>query len=220
MESVRKGKGLREEWIEAMKANNVPQWYIESCLKIKYMFPKAHAVAYVMMAIRVAWFKVHQPLAYYCSYFSLRVNAHEIETQTASMETVQARLNSINMRLKDFNTKRDVTIKEKNLIDTLEVTLELQSRGFKISQIDLDLSEADEYRLDPRDNKAIIPPFTVVDGLGVNVAKQIVSAREERPFISKKDLMSRGGISSTTVKKFDELGVTTHLQETNQMSLF
>ncbi|QIK70085.1 PolC-type DNA polymerase III [Erysipelothrix sp. HDW6C] len=220
MESVRKGKGLKDEWIQAMHDNKVPQWYIDSCLKIKYMFPKAHAVAYVMMAVRVAWFKVHQARAYYCSYFSLRVNAHEIETQTASMETIQSRLNNINMRLKDFNTARDVSIKEKNLIDTLEVTLELKSRGYTISPIDLELSQATEYTLDPRDDQAILPPFTVLDGLGVNVAKQIIEARQERMFISKKDLMTRGGISSTTVKKLDELGVTSHLQESNQMSLF
>ncbi|MEG0727971.1 MAG: PolC-type DNA polymerase III, partial [Erysipelothrix sp.] len=186
----------------------------------KYMFPKAHAVAYVMMAIRVAWFKVHYPLAYYAVYFTLRVNAHEIETQTKSLEVVQSRLNSINMRLKDFETKKDVSIKEKNLIDTLEVTIEMISRGFHISPIDLNLSLATEYCLDPRDPKAILPPFNVVDGLGNNVANQIVKAREEQMFISKKDLMSRGGISSTTVKKLDELKVTDHLQESNQMSLF
>ncbi|CAM3534876.1 PolC-type DNA polymerase III [Erysipelothrix anatis] len=220
MESVRKGKGLRENWIESMRKNNVPEWYIDSCLKIKYMFPKAHAVAYVMMANRVAWFKVHHPRAYYCSYFTLRVNAHEIETQTTNIETVQSRINNINTRLKNFETKNQVTIKEKNLIDTLEVTLELMSRGFKISPLDLYYSDATEYKLDPRDETAIIPPFNVVDGLGNNVANQIVRAREEREFISKKDLMSRGGISATTVKKLDELGVTDHLQETNQMSLF
>lgn len=220
MESVRKGRGLRDNWIESMHKNSVPQWYIDSCLKIKYMFPKAHAVAYVMMAIRVAWFKVHYPLAYYAVYFTLRVNAHEIETQTKSLEVVQSRLNSINMRLKDFETKKDVSIKEKNLIDTLEVTIEMISRGFHISPIDLNLSLATEYCLDPRDPKAILPPFNVVDGLGNNVANQIVKAREEQMFISKKDLMSRGGISSTTVKKLDELKVTDHLQESNQMSLF
>ncbi|WP_228410240.1 helix-hairpin-helix domain-containing protein [Erysipelothrix piscisicarius] len=106
------------------------------------------------------------------------------------------------------------------MIDTLEVTLELQSRGYKVSPIDLELSKATEFSLDPRDDKAILPPFNVVDGLGDNVARQLVKAREEQPFISKKDLMTRGGISSTSVKKLDELGVTTHLQDSNQMSLF
>ncbi|MDE8261515.1 PolC-type DNA polymerase III [Erysipelothrix rhusiopathiae] len=220
MESVRKGRGLTDEWIASMKRNNVPEWYIDSCLKIKYMFPKAHAVAYVMMAIRVAWFKVYYARAYYAVYFTLRVNAYEIETMCASQEIVASRLNSINMRLKSFDTKKDVTIKEKNLIDTLEVTLELQSRGYKVSPLDLELSKATEFSLDPRDDKAILPPFNVVDGLGDNVARQLVKAREEQPFISKKDLMTRGGISSTSVKKLDELGVTSHLQDSNQMSLF
>lgn len=220
MESVRKGRGLRDEWVDAMKENNIPSWYVDSCRKIKYMFPKAHAVAYVMMAMRVAWFKVHQPLAYYAVYFTLRVNAYEIETMTGSVDDVTRRLQSIQMRLQNYETKRDVTSKEQSLIDTFEVTLELLARGYKISPIDLYLSDATEFILDPRDDKAILPPFNVVDGLGDTVAQTVVEARKEIEFLSKQDLMSRTALSTSLVKKLDDLGVTRDLPETNQLSLF
>ena len=184
------------------------------------MCPKAHAAAYVMMAVRVAWFKVYYPLAYYAVYFTLRSNAYEIETMTKDLDVVLARLNGINSQLRNYDTAKDVTPKEKNLVDTLEVTSEMMNRGFVISPIDLMVSHATEWRLDPRSDNAIIPPFNVVDGLGNNVAAGIVSAREEREFISKRDLITRGGISAALVKKLDDLGVTEHLQESNQMSLF
>ncbi|CAM3576308.1 PolC-type DNA polymerase III [Erysipelothrix urinaevulpis] len=220
MESVRKGRGLRDEWIKVMRDNDVPEWYIDSCIKIKYMFPKAHAAAYVMMAIRVAWFKVYYPLAYYAVYFTLRVNAYELETMTAATETIAHRLNSINQRLRQFETMRDVSIKEKNLIDTLEVTLEMNHRGFKINPLSLENSHATQFILDPQDDEAILPPFNVVDGLGNSVAQNIVKARDEEMFISKEDMMRRAGVSSTLIKKLDELNVTKHLQDSNQMSLF
>ena len=220
MESVRKGKGLRQEWIDSMEAHHVPSWYVDSCLKIKYMFPKAHAVAYVMMAVRVAWFKVYYPRAYYAVYFTLRSNAYEVETMSRGLEVVLARLNGINALLRNFDTAKDVSPKEKNLIDTLEVTSELLNRGLKVSPIDLMLSHATQWRLDPRDEISILPPFNCIDGLGNAVGEGIVRAREEREFISKRDLISRGGVSAALVKKLDDLGVTNHLQESNQMSLF
>ena len=220
MESVRRGRGLTDEWITIMKDHNVPNWYIDSCKKIKYMFPKAHAAAYVMMAVRVAWFKVYYPRAYYAVYFTLRVNAYEIETMTARPETIAHRLNSIQQRLNNFETKRDVSMKEKNLIDTLEVSLEMNHRGFKINPISLEHSDATEFILDPHDETAILPPFNVVDGLGNNVAQNLVKARDEQMFISKEDMMRRGGVSGTLIQKLDELKVTDHLQESNQMSLF
>ncbi len=220
MESVRKGRGLRDEWIDSMKSHNVPDWYIDSCLKIKYMFPKAHAVAYVMMAVRIAWFKVYYPRAYYAVYFTLRSNAYEIETMSKDITAVNARLNAINGALRNFETARDVSLKDKNLVDTLEVTSELISRGFKVSNIDLLRSNAIEWQLDDQDDKAVLPPFSIIDGLGANVANGIVRAREERAFISKKDLMQRGGVSNSLVKKLDDLGITSHLQDSNQMSLF
>lgn len=220
MESVRKGRGLREEWIKEMKEHSIPSWYIDSCQKIKYMFPKAHAVAYVMMAIRVAWFKVYHPLTYYAVYFTLRVNAYEIETMTSSLDVVSKRLNNIQTRLQNVETKRDVSSKEVSLVDTLEVTIEMLSRGYQMSAISLYDSHATEFILDPKNDKAILPPFNVIDGLGDSVARSIVEAREEQTFISKQDLMNRTALSTTLVKKLDDLGVTSSLQESNQMSLF
>ncbi len=220
MEAVRKGKGLTPEWMAEMRKYNVPQWYIDSCLKIKYMFPKAHAVAYVMMAVRVAWFKVYHPAAYYAVYFTLRSNAYELETQTQDITVIQNRLNGINAAMRDFQKQHEVPTKDKSLVDTFDVTIELISRGYKVSPLDLMRSHATDWTVDPDDPKAILPPFTAVDGLGAGVANGIVNARQEREFISKKDLSSRAGISAALIKKLDELQVTNHLQESNQMSLF
>ncbi len=222
MESVRKGKGLKDEWIELMKENNVPDWYIDSCLKIKYMFPKAHAVAYVMMAIRVAWFKVYHPLYYYISFFTLRCDYFEIGTMIAGKEANAARLKNIQDRLssKEIEVRRGVSNKEEGLVTTLEVANELFCRGFSISNLSLEYSDASEWVLDPDNKKAIIPAFTTIDGLGYNVAKSIVEARKERPFLSKQDLLDRTQLSKTLLDKLDELHVLDGLQEENQMSLF
>ncbi len=220
MESVRKGKGLKEEWIALMKEHQIPQWYIDSCLKIKYMFPKAHAVAYVIMAIRIAWFKVHYPHYYYVSYFTLRCDAYEIETMIQGHEIVQARIDDINKRLNNLETKKSVSSKEVQLLTTLESVLEMQARGYRIGNLDLNLSLATEFRVLQEDLHTIIPPFTVVDGLGASVAKTIVEAREKGSFLSKQDLMERTQLSATLVKKLDVLGVLQGLQEENQMSLF
>ncbi len=220
MESVRRGRGLTTEWVQAMQDNNIPSWYVDSCRKIKYMFPKAHAVAYVMMAVRVAWFKVHQPITYYAVYFTLRVTAHEVETMVEGVDAIQSRIQNIKNRLSNRDMAKDVSNKEKNLIDTLEVTLEMYLRGYKVSPIDLYLSDATEFIIDPNDPKAIIPPFNVIDGLGDNVARSIIEARKEREFMSKQDLISRTSLSSTLVKRMDEIGITKNMSETNQLSLF
>ena len=220
MESVRKGKGLKPEWIELMKQHDVPQWYIDSCLKIKYMFPKAHAIAYVIMAIRIAWFKVHYPAYYYISFFSLRCDAYDIETMSSDINTIQTRLNSIRNRASNPNTKNEVTDKELAIADTLDVTLEMYARGYTIKPIDLYASKATEFTIDPHDPKAIIPPFTTMDALGENVALSIVSARENQPFLSIEDLKSRTQLSTSLIEKLRKMHVLDGLQERNQMSLF
>ena len=220
MESVRKGKGLRPEWIQIMRDNKVPQWYIDSCLKIKYMFPKAHAVAYVMMAVRVAWFKVYYPAAYYAVYFTLRSNAYELESMSQDIHVIQKRLNGINAAMRDFQKAHEVPSKDKLLVDTLEVCIELNSRGYRVGKLDLMKSHATDWIVDPNDPKAIIPPFTAVDGLGAGVANGVIKARQEREFMSKRDLITRAGISAALVKKLDDLQVTSHLDDSNQMSLF
>ena len=218
MESVRKGKGLKEEWIAEMKKHNVPAWYIDSCLKIKYMFPKAHAVAYVMMAVRIAWFKVHMPLVYYCQYFSIRCDAYDIQTMIAGQEAIRQRMSDIKRAREDKTQK--VSDKELAIYDTLELALEMSLRGFHFSNVSINRSDATEFILDPDDDKAIIPPFTSLDGLGGNVGKSVVAARIDRPFLSKEDVLKRTQLSKTLVDRLDQMGALEGLDEENQMTLF
>lgn len=220
MESVRKGRGLKEEWIPEMKANGVEDYYIDSCKKIKYMFPKAHAVAYVIMAIRIAWFKVHKPIIYYCQYFTLRCDAYDIESMIQGENRIRAVMSSITMRLNNPETKRDVSKKELDTYATLELALEMVLRGYRFSNIDLMRSSATEFLPDPEDPNKIIPPFTSIDGLGSSVAISIVEARKKGAFLSKQDLNDRTALNGTNIKKLEEMGVLSHLQEENQMSLF
>ena len=220
MESVRKGKGLKETWIKKMMDKNVPDWYIDSCKKIKYMFPKAHAVAYVIMAVRVAWFKVYYPLQYYISFFTLRCNAFDIKAMCEGETAINSKIDDIQYRYSNKETKKTVTNKELELVTTLEVTLEMLARGYHINNISLEHSVANEFLIDPNDDKALIPPFVTIDGLGYNVAKSIVDARDERAFISKQDIISRTQLSTTLLNKLDELNVLVNLQDENQLQLF
>lgn len=219
MERVRKGMWLkiseeeRNGYIEAMKANNVPEWYIESCGKIKYMFPKAHAAAYVMMALRVAYFKVHHPIYYYCAYFSIRAKAFDIKTMGAGLDAIKRRMEEIAEKRKN-NEASNVEI---DLYTTLEIVNEMWERGFKFGKLDLYRSDATEFIID---GDTLIPPFVAMDGLGENVAKQLVRARQEGEFLSKTELRKRGGLSSTLVEKMDEMGILGNMPEDNQLSLF
>lgn len=219
MERVRKGRWLkisdeeRNGYIQAMRDNNVPDWYIESCGKIKYMFPKAHAAAYVLMALRVAYFKVHYPLYYYCAYFSIRAKAFDIKTMSAGLDAVKERMAEISTKRKN-NEASNVEI---DLYTTLELVNEMLERGFKFGQLDLYRSDATEFIID---GDTLIPPFVAMDGLGENVAKQIVKAREEGEFLSKMELRKRGGVSATLVEKMDEMGILGNMPEDNQLSLF
>ncbi len=219
MESVRKGKGLKSEWEEIMKANNVPDWYIDSCKKIKYMFPKAHACAYVIMALRIAWFKVYKPHYFYVSYLTLRCDAYEIETMTKGIVAIKERMNEIQEKSSPYASVK-ATNKERSLFDTLEICLELYARGYRIGNIDLYKSKATEFLVLDDDLKTIIPSFTTIDGLGVNVAKSIEDARKDGEFLSKEDLMNRTQLSSKLIEKLEKLGCLNGLQETNQLSLF
>ena len=219
MERVRKGMWLkiseeeRNGYIEAMKANNVPEWYIESCGKIKYMFPKAHAAAYVMMALRVAYFKVHHPIYYYCAYFSIRAKAFDIKTMGAGLDAIKRKMQEIAEKRKN-NEASNVEI---DLYTTLEIVNEMWERGFKFGKLDLYRSDATEFLID---GDTLIPPFVAMDGLGENVAKQLVRARQEGEFLSKTELRKRGGLSSTLVEKMDEMGILGNMPEDNQLSLF
>lgn len=219
MERVRKGAWLkipeeeRQTYIEAMHENNVPDWYIESCGKIKYMFPKAHAAAYVLMALRVAYFKVHHPIYYYCAYFSIRAKAFELKTMGAGLEAVKARM----MEIEEKKHRNEATNVENDLFTTLELVNEMLERGFIFGKLDLYRSDATEFIID---GDTLIPPFVALEGLGENVARQFVKARAEGEFLSKTELRKRGGLSSTLVDKMSDMGILGTLPEDNQLSLF
>ncbi|WEG11586.1 PolC-type DNA polymerase III [Pullulanibacillus sp. KACC 23026] len=211
MESVRKGKGLNDEWIGIMKEHGVPQWYIDSCLKIKYMFPKAHATAYVLMAIRIAYFKVHHPILFYATYFSVRADDLDIDIMKRGATGILAKIEEIEGKGLDASTK------EKNLLTVLEIALEMCQRGFSFSSIDLYRSKATEFVID---GNRLIPPFNALSGVGTNAAINIVKAREDGEFLSKEDLQKRAKLSRTVVDYLDQHGCLAGLPESNQLSLF
>ncbi|KRL45803.1 PolC-type DNA polymerase III [Lacticaseibacillus manihotivorans] len=213
MEHVRKGRGIPDEWQQAMRDNeSVPDWYIDSCLKIKYMFPKAHAAAYDLMGLRIAWFKVYFPLVYYASYFSVRAEDFDLAAMSHGKEAVKAAIKEITDKGMEASTK------EKNLQTILEIANECLERGFKIQMVDIDKSDAHDFLI--VDDHTLLAPFRAVPSLGDNVAKQIVSAREEKPFLSKEDLAKRGKVSKTLIDYMTENHVLDHLPDENQLSLF
>ncbi|CAJ1186785.1 DNA polymerase III PolC-type [Companilactobacillus paralimentarius] len=212
MEHVRKGRGIPDDWKQAMKDADVPDWYIDSCLKIKYMFPRAHATAYIIMALRIAYFKVHHPLYYYCAYFSVRADDFDLVAMTTGKDAVKASMKAINDKGMDASTK------EKNLLTVLELANECLERGFKIKMVDLDKSDAFDFKI--IDDKTLLAPFNAIPGLGDNVAKQIVAAREEQPFLSKQDLGTRAKVSKTVIEYMTENHVLDGMPDENQLSLF
>lgn len=211
MEHVRKGKGIPDEWQAEMKKYDVPDWYIDSCLKIKYMFPKAHAAAYVLMALRVAYFKVYFPILYYCAYFSVRADDFDLVSMCKGKEAVKERMKEITGK------GMDASAKEKNLLTVLELCNEMLERGYEFGMIDLYKSDAVNFVIE--DNK-LIAPFRAVPSLGTNVAKQIVKAREDGPFLSKEDLANRAKVSKTLIDYMSDNGVLNDLPDENQLSLF
>jgi DNA polymerase-3 subunit alpha (Gram-positive type) len=219
MEFVRKGKASKEkeawetQWIPKMKEKNITDWYIDSCTKIKYMFPKAHAVAYVMMACRVAWFKVHKPIYYYAAYLSIRCHDFDIEAMINGYETIKERI--IEIQNKGF----DKSNKEDAILDVLYTAMELTARGFKIGRFDLYKSDAINFVIDD-DNKTLIPPFRAIDGLGDIVAKKIIEERVKGNFISIEDLAKRAKVSGTLIDKMRLMGILKDMPETNQLTLF
>ena len=217
MEDVRKGKKLKPEYEEIMKANNVPQWYLDSCNKIKYMFPKAHAVAYVTMAVRVGYFKVYYPLEFYAVWFSVRCKAYDIEAMLGGLDAIINRYEEI--KRKKNNRVEKISPKEKDLFSMLKVAIEMAERGFTFANVDLYKSKATEFVVD-KEHNCLIPPFVVIDGLGENAAQSVVDARKDGNFTTKEDLLKRTKLNSTNVDDLSKLGVLDGLGETEQMSLF
>ncbi|RBW69880.1 PolC-type DNA polymerase III [Bacillus taeanensis] len=211
MEFVRKGKGLQEEWIDEMRNHDVPDWYIDSCLKIKYMFPKAHAAAYVLMAVRIAYFKVHHPILFYAAYFTVRADDFDIEAMVKGSSAVRAKIEEINAK------GLDASPKEKSLLTVLELALEMCERGMAFQKIDLYRSHATEFIVE---DNTLIPPFNSLAGVGTNAAINIMKAREAGEFLSKEDLQQRSKITKSVLENLDEHGCLQGLPDQNQLSLF
>ena len=211
MEGVRKGRGLTEDQEKTMKEYDIPPWYIESCKKIKYMFPKGHAVAYVMMAVRIAYYKVYYPLAYYASYFTNKVEDFDGEVIIKGED-------AINLKLKELSDLgNDASNKEKNMMTVLELAFEMHKRGFKFKNVDLYGSDACTFKIE--DGK-LMPPLSSLVGVGLNAAKNIYEEAKISEFISKEDIRKRCKVSKTVIAALEEHGVLDGLDDTNQISFF
>ncbi len=211
MEKVRKGKGLTQEDEASMKELSLPDWYIDSCNKIKYMFPKAHAVAYVMMSFRIAYFKVYYPEAFYATYFTIKAADFDGQLILSGKEKIKDKILEIE------STGNMATAKEKNLQVVLEVALEMYARGFKFENVDLYRSDSDKFIIG---DNGILPPLKGLDGVGENAARKIVEERAVSKFISIEDLVKRGKVSRTVIEALSNHGCLEDLPESNQISLF
>jgi len=216
-EFVRKGKVAKDPdtwatYVEIMQANNVPEWFIGCCEKIKYMFPKAHAAAYVINGFRVAWFKVHHPLNYYRVMFSIRKSDFDIEAMIKGKDAVKR-------AIKDIEESTDKKNKDEAVYDTLLVANEMIERGFKFDPVSLTESDAVMFKIN-KNKDGLIPPFVTLPSLGEVCARNIVSEREKNPFISIEDLQNRGKVSQTLIDKMRGMGILKGLPESSQLSLF
>ena len=213
MESVRKGKGLKPEWEEAMLANDVPEWYIWSCKKIKYMFPKAHAAAYVMMAFRIAYFKVNYPLAYYTAYFSIRASAFNYELMCQGRE----KLEYFMTEYKKQNAAGTLSKKDQDTLKDMKIVQEMYARGFEFEKIDLYSAKSTRFQIV---EGKLMPSFSTIDGMGDKAAEAVVEASKDGQYLSKDDFRQRTKVSKTVIELMDGLGLFGDLPETNQLSLF
>ena len=214
MESVRKGKGLTEEMEAAMNEQHVPEWYIDSCKKIKYMFPKAHAVAYVMMAFRIAWFKVHRPLAFYSAYFSIRAKGFDASCMIKGDKVCLDKMSELRQKERD----KTISAAEKDMMTTLEVCHEFYRRGFTFEPMDVYKSDATRFFVT---ETGLIPPFTSMPGIGEQAALSIVEERKNGKFLSAEELIVRcPKASKAVVELLEQIGALGSMPKTTQMTLF
>ncbi|WP_300348074.1 PolC-type DNA polymerase III [Clostridium sp.] len=211
MEKVRKGKGLSEDDEALMREKNVPDWYIESCKRIKYMFPKGHAVAYVMMAARIAYYKVYYPEAYYTTYFTVRADDFDADLICKGELAIKDKMEELN------KLGNNISVKEKGLLTILELSYEMYKRGIKFLKVDLYKSEAVKFKIE---EDGIRPPLNALQGVGDNAAKSIVECRVNGEFMSKEDLRLRSKVSKTVIETLGHHGCLEGMQESNQLSLF
>ena len=218
MEFVRKGKAKKDpetwlKWAKEMEENNIPAWYIESCKRIQYMFPKAHATAYIMMCCRVAWYKIYQPINYYAAYFSIRCFDFDIDCMIKGYDFIKDKI--LELQAKGF----DRTNKEDNILDVLSSALEMTARGLSFLNLDIYKSHY-KYFVKTDDEKGLIPPFRSIDGLGDVVAKNIYEEAKKAPFISIEDFQKRCKVSQTLIDKMRLMNLFEGLPETSQLTLF
>ncbi|MBQ8588683.1 MAG: PolC-type DNA polymerase III, partial [Clostridia bacterium] len=213
MESVRKGKGLTEEFEEIMREHDVPDWYIQSCKKIKYMFPKAHAVAYVTSAYRIAYFKVHYPKEFYCSYFTVRADEFDAEVMAGGEQLARDNLKLYEAK----EAAKEISDKEKRMITILELVVEMYARGISFDKIDLYKSHATKFL--PTDT-GILPPLNALPGVGTNAAIAIAEARDVEKFDSIEDMQQRSKVNKTVIEVMRKSGVLDMLPESSQMDFF
>lgn len=214
MEIVRKGRApklLTEDYINEMKEHGVPQWYIDSCMKIKYMFPKAHAAAYVIAAIRLGWYKVYRPLEYYAAFFTVRGGDFDVESVLKGRGAVKAKMKEI------IDKGKEATAKEADMCTTLSIANEAMARNIEFMPVDIYKSDALRFLVE--DGK-IRPPLNSLKGLGESAAKNIAEARRAGPFISVDELQSRGGASKSVVEILEVAGALGKMPKTSQMTFF
>lgn len=213
MENVRKGKGLKPDMVEAMRQHSIPQWYIDSCNKIKYMFPKAHAAAYVMMAFRIAYFKVNYPLAFYATYFSTKgLSSFDASIVLKGREYILNAMNNVALKGKE------ATAKEGDLCVVLEIVLEALARGVKFYPVSLYESHSEKFVI--KNNDGLICPFSSVQGLGEKAARMIYEEAQKEPFISVEDFKDRTGVSKSVIEVLDGIGSLKSLPKTDQLCFF
>ena len=211
MESVRKGKGLKPEWEEEMKAHDVPDWYIWSCKKIKYMFPKAHAAAYVMMAYRIAYYKIFYPLAYYAAYFSIRASSFSYELMCMGRERLEYYMADYKKRSDSLSKKEQDTLKD------MKIVQEMYARGYDFTAVDLYKAQAHRFQI--VDDK-LMPALDSIEGLGDKAADAVVLAARDGQFLSKDDFRQRTKVSKNVIDFMDDLHIFGDIPESNQISLF
>ena len=210
MEAVRKGKGLKPEMEQAMIEHDVAPWFIDSCKKIKYMFPKGHAVAYVTMALRIAWFKVHYPQAYYAAYFTVRGDGFDAATMLVDPDTCRA-------KIKEIKNMDNASAKDKESQTALELVLEMNMRGIHFLPVDLYKSDVRKFLIEDGNLRC---PFTSLGGLGESAALTIAAAREQARFLSVEDLKERGKVGTGVIDLLRAHGTLEGLSETSQISMF
>jgi DNA polymerase III subunit alpha, Gram-positive type len=213
MERVRKGKGLTEKMEQAMIKNKMPQWFIDSCKKITYMFPKAHAVAYVTMALRIAYYKVHYPKAYYATYFSIRAKNFDATYVFEGVEAIKAHIKDIEKRDKEFKA----TANETSMITNLELAYEMYQRGIDFLPVDINKSEASQFTIE---DEGIRMPFSALPGVGESAAEHLKKQAEISPYVSKQDIVLRAKVSKTVIDTMDKFGCLVGLTSENQISFF